>query len=278
LESARAAALLREIFPKIRCMEGVVSNELVIDGRPSEVSQVCAFVSRLDLPVPQVLIESKVVEVSSSGLLNLGLRYSFSGGSVSCVLEPESDKLKLGSNISVALSALQSAGEADVLATPNLLTLNGVPAKIQIGSKVPYAVPVQSGSANVLWQVEYIDSGVKLDITPKVLAHGYIQVEIEPEVSAISEWRVTAAGEFPVITTRNVKTKVRVRDGETIVIGGLLSRSDRKTNTAVPILSALPVLGWFFQAQNNQNEKSEIVFMITPHLVGADLPDGAKKK
>jgi len=267
LEAARAAALLREIFPKIKCVEGAASSEIIIDGRLSEINQVCNFVSRIDLPVPQVLIESKVVEISSSGLFNLGLRYTAASGALSYVLSPGSDKLERGGDITITLSALQSQGDANVLATPNLLTLDGTPAEIRIGSKIPYAVPVQTSGSSMYWRVDYLDAGVILNITPRVLDNGFIQVEIAPEVSAISEWRVTAAGEFPVITTRNVKTKVRVRDGETIVIGGLLESSTRQTNTAVPILSKLPILGWFFQAQNNQDEKSEIIFMITPRLL-----------
>ena len=93
---------------------------------------------------------------------------------------------------------------------------------IKIGSRIPYAVPVTSGTTTQ-WTVDYIDAGVKLKITPQLGQEGDITTFIQPEVSSISEWRTTAAGDFPVISTRNACATVRVKNGETIVIGGLLS-------------------------------------------------------
>ena len=270
LEADKVAALLKELYPKIVCKPGLVSNELIIEGRPSEINRILGFIEQIDLPIPQVLIESKVIEISGSELETLGLRFGSTSGSLSYVLEQGSDKFERGEDFTLGLAALASRGQADILATPKIVTLDGNPAEINIGSKVPYAVPAQSGSSSVYWRVEYIDAGVKLKITPKVLDGGQLLVDIEPEVSTVSEWRSTAAGEFPVISTRNVKTQVRVKDGETIVIGGLLSNTDRETVSKVPLLGDIPLLGWFFQTRRLQAEKSEIIFMITPRLLIGD--------
>jgi type II secretory pathway component GspD/PulD (secretin) len=271
LEGERVAALIKTLYPKIKCGEGAASNEIILEGRPSEIREVSSFIAQIDLPQPQVLIESQVVEVSSSGMLALGLQFGSSSGMLSYVIEPGSDELQQAENFSLSLSALQSRGEANVLATPKIVTLDGRTAEINIGKKVPYAVPAQSGNAAMYWRVEYLDAGVKLKITPRVLDAGCLLVEIEPEVSAVAEWRVTAAGEFPVISTRNVKTKVRVKDGETILIGGLLSDTARENVYKVPFLGDLPLLGFIFQQKKTQDEKSEIIFMITPKLVN-NLP------
>ncbi|MBU0687597.1 MAG: hypothetical protein KKB81_07115 [Candidatus Margulisbacteria bacterium] len=267
LEGAKIVPLVKEMFPEVKCKEGILSNEIVVEGRPSEIRKITNFIAQIDMPIPQVVIESKVVEVSEAGLLNLGLRFGSSSGSLSYVLEQDADSFERGEAFAIGLMALQSKGEADILATPKVVTLDGHPAEIQIGNKVPYAVPAQSGSSSIYWRVEYIDAGVKLKITPIVLDAGYILVEIAPEVSNVSEWRTTAAGEFPVISSRNVKTKVRVKDGETIVIGGLISKNDRETISKIPFLGDIPLIGWIFHNKRIQDEKSEIIFMITPRLL-----------
>lgn len=267
LEAEKVAKLIKDLYPKVVCRAGLVSNELIIEGRPSEINKILGFIEQIDLPIPQVLIESKVLEVSGSELETLGFRFGSSSGSISYVLEQGSDKFERGEDFTLGLAALKSRGVADILATPKIVTLDGKPAEINIGSKVPYAVPAQTGSSSVYWRVDYIDAGVKLKITPKVLDGGQLLIDIEPEVSAVSEWRTTAAGEFPVISTRNVKTQVRVADGETIVIGGLLSNTDRETISKVPFLGDIPLLGWFFQTKRIQDEKTEIIFMITPKLL-----------
>jgi type II secretory pathway component GspD/PulD (secretin) len=117
------------------------------------------------------------------------------------------------------------------------------------------------------WTVEYIDAGVKLMITPRLGEEGYITTSIQPEVSSVSEWRTTAAGEFPVITARNAQATLRVMDGETIVVGGLLSESDRENVSRLPILGYLPVVGLLFQNKTVEKAKTEIVFLITPHVI-----------
>jgi len=108
---------------------------------------------------------------------------------------------------------------------------------------------------------------MKLKITPQLGQEGYISTFIQPEVSSISEWRTTAAGDFPVISTRNASATVRVKDGESIVIGGLMSESERENVTRVPVLGYIPVLGLLFQNKNTEKEKTEIVFLITPHVI-----------
>ena len=158
-------------------------------------------------------------------------------------------------------------GSANVVASPRIATLDNQEAVINIGSRIPYAVPVTYASGSTQWTVDYIDAGVKLKITPQLGEEGDIRTFIQPEVSSVSEWRTTAAGEFPVISTRNASATVRVKDGESIVIGGLISDSQRENVTRVPVLGYLPVIGLLFQNRSAEKEKTEIVFLITPHVI-----------
>jgi type II secretory pathway component GspD/PulD (secretin) len=115
--------------------------------------------------------------------------------------------------------------------------------------------------------VEYIDAGVKLKITPQLGQENYITTFLQPEVSAVSEWRTTAAGDFPVISTRNASATVRVKNGETIVVGGLISETDRVNVTRIPILGHIPFINFLFQNRTVEKAKTEIVFLITPHVI-----------
>jgi len=215
--------------------------------------------------VPQVLIESRVVEVSESGIEELGIKWGRETGAFKFSYDGE--KIRLAEDILITLKTLVGEGKAEILAQPSIVSLDGKEAQINIGSRIPYAVPVSTSSGVLQWTVQYIDAGVSLKIIPKVLGEGFISVSLRPEVSSISEWRVTSAGEFPVITTRNAQSEVRVKNGETIVIGGLINRSDRENISKIALLSDIPVLGALFCSRVKESAKTEVVFLITPRIL-----------
>jgi len=204
----------------------------------------------------QVLIEAKVLEIAESEASRLGLSYNNQSGS-----------FVVGEQVSADIKALVSEGKATVVASPRIATLDGEEAVINIGSRVPYAVPVSSTSSSPQWSVAYLDAGVIFRITPEINDNSFITTKIKPEVSSISEWKITTAGEFPVISTRNAESTLRVKNGETIIVGGLISESDRANISRVPLLGYLPILGGLFQSKTVEKGRSEIVFMITPQII-----------
>jgi len=265
LSAGKAAELLGKIFPSAVFQVGERANSLIIRGKDSEINDAKKLVSSIDKLAPQILIESKVVEISQSDSKRLGISYG--NGIFKFITDKDSKKTSLAENITSTLNTLITEGKANVVASPRIATLDNHEALINIGSRIPFAVPVSSGSNTTQWTVEYIDAGVKLKITPQLGQEGYITTFIQPEVSSISEWRTTVAGDFPVISTRNASATVRVKTGETIVVGGLLSETERQNTTRVPILGYLPGLGLLFQNRNTEKEKTEIVFLITPYVI-----------
>ncbi len=265
LPAGKTAELLSKLMPAAGFQAGERANSLIMRGRPAELQEAKTLLAALDQPVPQVLIESQVIEISSSESLKLGL--SFGNGSFRFTTAKADRRTHLADDLATTLDALAAAGRADVVASPRLATLDNHEAVINIGSRVPYAVPVSAGSGVTQWTIDYIDAGVKLKITPQLGEAGEIRALVQPEVSSIAEWRTTAAGEFPVIATRSASATVRVRDGESIVIGGLLADSRRTNVTRVPVLGYLPVLGLLFQDQTAEKERTELVFLITPHII-----------
>ncbi len=258
VSAEKIAALFSKIMPSVVSSCGLRANSLVLRGKDGELDEAEKLINDLDFPIPQILIESKVIEVSESDSIRFGIDHN--SGMFKFINGKSED-------ITSAINLLLGSGKANLIASPKIATLDNNEAVINIGSRIPYAVPVSSSASTTQWTVEYIDAGVKLKITPQLGSENYITTLLQPEVSSISEWRTTAAGEFPVISTRNASATVRVKNGETIVVGGLISDSDRVNVTRVPILGQIPLLNLLFQNRTVEKTKTEIVFLITPYVI-----------
>jgi len=255
LSASRVEQLLNKVFPSIKTSPGGSKGSIVLQGKVEALNEAKELIKQIDQPIPQILIESEVLELAESDSVRLGFSHVNQPG------------VFVVDDLGQSLRALISQGQAQVIARPRIATLDGHEALINIGSRVPYAVPVSNGSTDTQWTVEYIDAGVKLRITPRLGEAGHVTAEIQPEVSSISQWRSTSAGDFPVISTRNAQATVRVKNGETIVVGGLLSETDRVNVSRIPIIGQIPILNFFFQDRTVEKIKTEIVFLITPHVI-----------
>ena len=267
LTAKKISLLLGKVIPELKTAPGGSASSLVIQGERKLINEAKKIIDSIDKPLPQILIESKVVELSESDSMRLGVLYGQEPGNYKFIASKSTKKISPASDLQITINGLISDGKANVVACPKIATLDDHEAVINIGSRIPYAVPVSSGSNTTQWTVEYIDAGVRLKITPQLGDDGYITTALKPEVSSISEWRTTAAGEFPVITTRNAQSILRVKDGETIVVGGLMSESKRENLTRVPILGYIPLIGMLFQNKTFEKAKTEIIFLITPHII-----------
>lgn len=265
LSAVRAAELLSRANPGALFQPGEKSSSLLIRAKDGEIAGLKRILSELDQPAPQILIESRVVEVTRSDSVKLGITYG--SGAFKFITDKTSGQTTPAENLTSVVNALIADGRAKVVASPRIATLDNQEALINIGSRIPYAVPVSSSGGATQWSVDYLDAGVKLKITPQLGEGGEITTLIQPEVSSIAEWRTTAAGDFPVISTRNASAVVRVKDGETIVVGGLLSESERENVSRLPLLGYLPGLGAFFRNTSREKEETELVFLITPKVI-----------
>jgi len=169
----------------------------------------------------------------------------------------------------VALDMLIHNGSARVLANPKIATLNGREASILIGSRIPYIISstvFAGGGAAPTQRIEREEVGIKLRITPLINADGYITTEIQPEVSSVSGF----TGEnnaLPIVATRQASTTVRLKDGSTVIIGGLLNEEKTTTVTKVPLLGSIPVIGYLFQHRSIDTSKRDLVIEVTPRIL-----------
>ena len=272
-------------------------NRLVIVTSPRVIAEIEGIVRVMDVPARQVSLEARIIEVSTGDTKKLGIDWdlvnrqgfviiegaprgsSTIGGfpdSISWFPKPPGGNLfkahdlwRQGYAWKLAIDALIQQGHARVLANPKIATLNGHEASILIGSRVPYVITgtvFAGGAASASQRVEKEEVGIKLRITPIINPDGFITTQIAPEVSSIVAFK-GANSELPVVDTRQASTTVRIKDGNTVVIGGLLSEDKSTQITKVPLLSSIPVLGRLFEHHSIVATKHDVVIEVTPRIL-----------
>jgi len=235
-------------------------NFLIITDTTSSLDRIRKLLEDLDCPVAQVMLEAKVLEVSSDALEKYGIKWNESISASYSVL-PSSYAIN-NPILAATLNMMQQKGKAKILANPKIATLNNQSARILIGDRVPYTVTTYSAQGVAQVTVNFVEAGIKLYILPQITEGGFITTTIKPEVSSYT-WR----GDVPQVSTREIESTIRVKDGETIIIGGLKNTREVVSTSKVPILGWIPVIEWFFTYHNKEMVESEIIVMITPHIL-----------
>ncbi|MCS6830519.1 MAG: secretin N-terminal domain-containing protein [Armatimonadota bacterium] len=255
-------------------------NTLILTGPRAAVERAKETLARIDTAPPQVLIEAKVVEVSTDVDNTLGVLWDFSGTKANFTLGTPAppDRGNFGTivfgrltrdaiGISAKLDALFKDNKARLLANPKLLVLNAKQAQIFIGDEVRYIESVQSTQNGVSVTTGKVNVGIQLNVVAKTNPEGDITLQIHPEVSLITGFLKTpVGGEIPQVSRRFADSAVRLRSGETLVIGGLISQRDLKLVQKVPLLGDLPILGYLFKQTNTKRSNSEIMVFLTATL------------
>jgi type II secretory pathway component GspD/PulD (secretin) len=253
LNSEKVGVIFGQFFNVVPYFFDDDSRYLTVSSSLVDFRRIRSLIRRLDHEEPMIKISIKVLEFSKHKLNTLGLNFSVSYNGDFL------DRLK---SVNVDLDGLISSGQARVLAQPTLLTLSNKMAQIDIGEKIPYALPSSAGDVSQQWTVQYLNAGIHLDVIAQVVSENRIKAHLHPEVSSLKQWRSTQAGEFPVISRRELNLDVLVNDGQELTLGGLISTSQRKNERGVPILSDLPLVGWLFSNDTNEFEETEIVFLV----------------
>ncbi|ABI91836.1 bacterial type II and III secretion system family protein [Burkholderia ambifaria AMMD] len=242
----------------------------------------------------QVMLEVKVAEVSKTLINQMGTAFniqggfgSWSGALVSNLLAGVASAgiFNKANNkpFSVAADAQNTDNLVKILAEPNLVTISGQEATFLAGGKIFIPVPQSSGTGTSSITLQEEEFGVALKFTPTVLANGRISLKVAPEVSELSQTGVTLSATniggtsiLPLITTRRASTTVQMSDGESFAIGGLIKDNASGSLKAIPGVGEVPVLGALFRSTSFQQDRTELIFLITPHLVRplqtADVP------
>jgi general secretion pathway protein D len=176
-----------------------------------------------------------------------------------------------GVDVRALLTALASKSNVRVISSPHVLAVNNEEARILVGSEVPFSQSTRTGLTEVVDRiVQYRNVGTQLTIIPRINQDGYVTVRLLQEVSALTTQTLEAAENAPIITIREAETSAIVRDGQTIVIGGLIADTRDRVESGVPILKDLPLLGLAFKSTSDRKTRSELAIFVTPRVVTSD--------
>lgn len=266
------------------------SNQLLVRTRPAQWKEIEAAIIRLDNPPLQVQIETRILEVNLTGDLDLGVQWylgRLAGNSTSeTVADTPGSQGALGAggvglgtasmfysfvsnNLQVALRALETNGRTQILSAPSLVVMNNQQAQIQVGDNIPISqTTVNTGTSDTtLSSVEYVQTGVILDVVPRINPGGLVYMDIQQQVSDADTQSVTDTQVNPRISTRSVSTQVAVQSGQTVLLGGLIRQGNSESLTSVPYLGKIPGLGWLFGSRSTSKARTELIVLITPRVV-----------
>jgi MSHA type pilus biogenesis protein MshL len=268
------------------------SNNLIVSDTKRKIKEIEGIVEAFDQKDLQVLIEAKILQITLSDEHKLGVDWqaivadyhnlTLQNDFDILTATEKSGKLSIGTIASddyeVLIEALEIVGVTDILSNPSIATVNNQEAKILVGSTEPYVTSTtttpSSGPTTTAETVNFIDVGVKLFVTPTIHKDDFITMKIKPEVSSVTSILTTSNNNtIPVVETSEAETTVIVKDGVTIVIGGLIKEEKLSTTKKVPLLGDIPYLGMLFKSETDKVEKTEIVIFLTPKIISGDVPE-----
>ena len=276
-------------------------NMLVLDGEADAVEMILDAIAYFDVAAPQVFVEAKVIEVTHDSNFEVGLEYLWDRdvagpdtlfrGAESTLNPPTflrsgfppsfpfqgtsllwgllgKDAEKYGA-LGLRLQAMQLQGKAEVLSKPSIIATQGQKATVKTTEERPVIAFQNASRTNETFTASSVKSGVTLTVTPKHVGESFVTLDIEPKVDGIAGLATNrTGGQFaPIRTSRSAKTLVTLGDGETLVIGGLYTHTTTTEKARTPLLSDLPLIGEIFTRTSEAKAKTEIIFMLTPHIV-----------
>lgn len=291
----------------VRVTADPATNALLVSATRRDWATIERVIEDLDVPRRQVFVEAIILEATADEARTLGidLRAAASGGSgvglaqanlgalgtalddptslpglILAAASNQTITLPDGSEVpahTILLTALETESEVDVLSAPTIVTTDNEEAEIVVGRNVPFVASRATDATNLenlFTTIERRDVGITLRMTPQILADDYVRLTLFEEVSDIDATTTERLGDpaqlGPTTTVRSATTVVAARDGQTVVIGGLLADTLRTTERAVPFVSKVPVLGHLFRNEGRRRVKTNLLVFLTPHVINSD--------
>ncbi|QRP63705.1 type II secretion system secretin GspD [Rhodanobacter sp. FDAARGOS 1247] len=280
------------------------NNQLLVRARPSQWEEIKSAIGKLDNVPMQVQIETRILEVNLTGEFQFGVQWYLEGLTGSTTTSDDSGnsvlvpgqpyrhrQIGLGqggnafrgepffysflnSNLQVAVRAMETSGNTKTLSAPSMVVMNNQTASIAVGNQIPInqtSVNTGIGNASTYSQVSYLNTGVILNVQPRINPGGLVYMNISQEVSQ-ADRSVPLVNGNPAISQRKLATQVAVQSGQTVLLGGLIEQAEGNTDTGIPGLNRIPVLGRLFGSTNRSRNRTELIVLITPRVIrgGAD--------
>jgi general secretion pathway protein D len=274
---------------RIRIIANRRNNALLIYATPSEYSIIEGMLRKIDIIPLQVLIEATIAEVDLNDALQYGTQFFFKVEHVANALGPSGafnpafptlnhipfpsslPYFILAKSPNFALAALSNVSKVKVLSAPQVMVLDNEPARLQVGQQVPVltgtATSTLAAGAPVVNSVDYHSTGVIMQVTPRVNSGGLVTLDIAQEVSAVAAAATNTVAGSPTFNDQIFRTRVAVQDGQTVGMAGLIQDNASEANNGIPLLKDIPILGTFLSTQSNSRTRTELLVLITPHVV-----------
>jgi general secretion pathway protein D len=280
----------------IRIIADTQNNAVLVYSTPHEEDSILAMLHKIDILPLQVRIDATIAEVTLNSALQYGTQWFFKSGGVNGVLSAASGSLgpatlaaaQLSTNFPgfvvggndqggapFVINALQQVTTVHVLSSPEIMVLDNQPASLMVGSLVPYLTATTTSTltanAAITNSINYQPTGVIMRVTPRVNSGGLVTIDVQQEVSSVASTTTTVPGgsgiNSPTFNQREVVSRVVVQDGQTVGLAGLITDSISRGNQGIPWLKDVPILGLLAGQQNNQRSRTELLVLITPHVM-----------
>lgn len=258
-----------------------INNALIIRATDQEYREILELIEKMDVLAPQVLIEATIAEVTLNDDLSYGVRWFYQNAESTAVLS-DNDKGAIGAvfpgfsytffeaDARVALNTLASVTEVNVLSAPSIMVLNNQSANLQVGDEVPIvtqqAQAVTDSSSPIVSTLQLRDTGVILDVKPRINASDVVVLEISQEVSDVTP-TTTSGIDSPTIQQRKFTSTVAVKNNGTVALGGLIRETYTDSNSGIPLLKDIPGIGYAFKSRDITKRRTELIVFLTPHII-----------
>jgi general secretion pathway protein D len=279
-------APVRDLTGQVTAIPDPNTNSIIIVANPDYAALLKQIIGQLDRIPEQVMIETIIVEASLDSSNKLGVEWSYTDGSHFGVpgqkgttgtafnLNPTSNPAQgfkytiSGGNLTSFMNAIQTDQKFNVLSTPRIFTSNNTQAQINISQSIPFITNSrQDVNGGLTFNYSFTDVGVVLTVTPRITSNGYVTMDINQTANDLQGYTTFNA---PIINQREADTTVSVRNGETIILGGIIRNTVTANRNKVPLLGDIPLLGSLFQSNSKESKKTELIVLLTPRIVKDD--------
>lgn len=276
------------------------TNTIIVTDTPQQLEIMAGVIKKLDKTTPQVLIEAKIVETNLGDTENLGIdwitqvtaglskrpmTWPFTTSSTNKYVSgtfpsTSSSDFTYGtldfSQVQAVFQFLKTHSDTDILQNPRIVTMDNQPAQISVGSQYPIPTYTynQDQAALQVSGWEYMDIGIIFNVTPHVNNANFVTLEVKPKITAILDFVTVENTSLPRLSNESANTRVMIKDGETLVIGGLIKDQVTQTKKKTPVFGDIPIVGLAFQKSETTVTKTDLLIFITPHIVTPDVPKG----
>ncbi|MCG7962535.1 MAG: type II secretion system secretin GspD [Candidatus Thiodiazotropha taylori] len=278
-----------EAKSEIRVVADDKHNSLVITATPSQYANMLDALEKLDVRQLQVMVEATIIEVALQDEFKYGLQWAFNSdvgsnylgegvlsSTTSTVLGNtlpgfNFSVLRSASDVRAVFNALAEDSLIRVLSSPSVMVLDNETASIQVGDEVPIVDQQRQSTTDsdspIINSISYRETGVMLEVTPRVNPGGLVTLDVTQEVSDVSDVVASSTSGSPTISTRKITSTVAVKNGEVLVLGGLITDRDNEGTSGLPFLSKLPLIGWLFGQESTFSKRTELVVVLVPTVV-----------